>query len=555
MSSVLASSAPSEPEVRARSRPRIQRDLLVLVAGSVLLAVPFIALHHVNTIDGPAHVLGGKLLGSLGSTPVVGHYYDFSYGNAPNILTQLLLGALMGVLSPTWAEKVLVVAYIVMFPLSVRYAIRSVNKDAGWLALISLPFVVGYLFLLGFYDFSYGMIGAMVAIGTAIRFRGRWSVGRCVGLAAILIVTYAAHVVPAVMAVVVIATITAVDAVGSWLAQRAEAGGSLRSVARDVVLFPALAVLPLVVLTVLFVSTGSGGGLATQRKSLTSLVGGLVTLTLPTVSYSRIEVVAAVVVALLLAVLIVLAAMRLRTWRPPLLTVGLAAATLVCAFVYFAAPDDLGTGSYLNDRLCLFVPLLLLLLLASVPLSARTLQVAGVVGLCAALVAAGARLPTQVRYDRQVTEYLTVERAISPGSTLVAFRFSVFSPALGNRRYKDSDPLAHEASRVAADVGAVDLRHLEGQFAYYPDRFRPHLEYLAQRYLNDYDVPPNVNLSAYNKASGRAVGYVLLVGLKQASAQVRNAPGTRALEQVLERDYVRVMVTQPTGLVELYRHR
>jgi len=328
-----------------------------------------------------------------------------------------------------------------------------------------------------------------------------------------------------------------------------------RKILQKILFPPVLAIVPSAVLTGIFVlsqSTGSGG---LQHKSLKSLVEGLATLTLPIVSYVRLEIVAAVLTVVVLVVLVILSVGKLRRAKPSTRANGLWAAVVVCIVIYFASPDSIGTGSLLNDRLSLFPPLMLLLACASVPIAPRIWRSAGFVGLVLALLLTGVRLPTQGRYDRQVTEYLTVERAIPPGKTLVALRFTVFSPPLGNQRYKASDPLAHEASRVAADNGDIDVRNLEGQFPYFLKQFRPHLEQLAQRYLNDYYVPPRVNLSAYNHDSGRSIDYVLLVGLNQASAKVRHAPATQAIEQVLARHYVRVMVTQPTGLVELYRLR
>jgi hypothetical protein len=506
----------------------------------------------VNTIDGPAHVLGGRLLGSLGDTSIVRHYYDISFNTAPNVVTQLLLVALMRVVSPTWAEKVLVSVYIVAFPLSVRYAIKSVNRDAGWLTLLSLPFVISYLLLLGFYDFSYAMVGAFIAIGMTIRYRASWTPWRAVGLCLVLVLTYAAHIVPAIMALVVIATITVVEALGEWSSRRAE-GAVQNPIVSRFVLPPLLAMTPVVALVLGFIASGTGGGLAMQRKSLKSLVAGLGSLTLPIVSYSRIEIVASVLTAAVLAILFIIAIGKSRTSRPSRLTTALFVATVACVVVYFVSPDDLGTGSYLNDRISLFPPLMLILVCASISMSARVLRTAGAMGLVAALLAAGARLPTQVHYDHLVNEYLTVESAIPPGATLVAFRYSEFSPPLGNQRYDQSDPLAHEASRVAADNGDVDLRHLEGQFNYFPDRFRPSLNRLASRYLNDFNVPPTVNLLRYNGASGRPAQYVLLVGLTHASRQVRNDSATLNVERALASDYVRVMVTRPTGLVQLYR--
>ena len=161
-----------------------------------------------------------------------------------------------------------------------------------------------------------------------------------------------------------------------------------------------------------------------------------------------------------------------------------------------------------------------------------------------------------MKYDRLVSEYLTVEPEIPPGTTLVALRYAVFGPPLGYERFRQVDPLAHEASRVAVDRGDVDLRHLEGQFVYYPNRFRSDLNQLADKYLEvDYPFLPHVDLLEYNRLSGRPVQYVLVIGLSSASPKVRRDPATRAVERQLASDYVRVMVTSPTGLVELYRHR
>ena len=218
------------PPARAVRRP--PPDLVTLVAASVLLAVPFVVLHHVNTVDGPADVLGGRILGSLGGAPIVRHYYVTSFGIDPNVLAQLMLAALMVAVSPTWAEKILVAGYVVALPLAVRYAIRSVNPSAGWATLVWLPFVVSFMLLYGFYDFCYAMVGVPIAIGVAIRSRGKWSAPRVGTLALVLVATYFAHVVPLVMAIVVIATITAVDAVGEWYdTAKARRNPSTRSLA------------------------------------------------------------------------------------------------------------------------------------------------------------------------------------------------------------------------------------------------------------------------------------------------------------------------------------
>ena len=140
------------------------------------------------------------------------------------------------------------------------------NPSAGWAALVSLPFVVTFMLLYGFYDFCFAMVGALVAIGMAIRFRGRWTTRRVVGLAFVLVLTYAAHVVPLVMAVVVVATIAAVDTAGEWHHPQPASAANPGAILRRTALPPLLAVLPVCALTVAFVASGDGGGqLATQH--------------------------------------------------------------------------------------------------------------------------------------------------------------------------------------------------------------------------------------------------------------------------------------------------
>jgi hypothetical protein len=195
-----------------------------------------------------------------------------------------------------------------------------------------------------------------------------------------------------------------------------------------------------------------------------------------------------------------------------------------------------------------------ILAFASMARTQRLWRAAGVVLLVVTLIMAGARLPTQEHYDTLVDEYLTVGRVIPPGATLVSLRYSTFSPPVGNVRYKQVDPLENVSSRVAADGQDIDLRDLEGLFGYFTARFRPSVRSLSNRYLNNFAVPPDVNLTEYQDHGG-SLDYVLVVGMNQASPQVRRNPATERVERELAADYVLVYTTRPTGLVQVYRHR
>ena len=129
------------------------------------------------------------------------------------------------------------------------------------------------------------------------------------------------------------------DAGGEWYRLRTLGRSPAREVFRQTVLPPVVAVLPVGVLVVAFVVSGGAGGLSAHRRGLGYLIGGLATLTLPTVSYTRGEIVASLLIAGLFLTLVVLAARRARSERPSRLTIGLAAACVLCVVVYLAAPD------------------------------------------------------------------------------------------------------------------------------------------------------------------------------------------------------------------------
>src|SRR4030095_7481514 len=140
---------------------------------------------------------------------------------------QLLLAGMMRLISPSNAEKLLVSGYLIVFPLSLRYAIRSIDRGAGWLAFLALPFTFNYLYYLGFYNFCYGVALSMFAIGFALRHRRAWDLRTTAILALLYLLTFGAHLLPFVMALAFIGIVAGYDALGEL--RRARQTGVLSS--------------------------------------------------------------------------------------------------------------------------------------------------------------------------------------------------------------------------------------------------------------------------------------------------------------------------------------
>ncbi len=219
---------PPVPDVARESR---WTDLPLAIALAVELGL-LALLPRVVTVDGPAHVLGGWVL-LHARDPFLQRFYDVDLTPVPNLLATLLLAGLLQLLGPDGAEKALVAAYVVGLPLGLRYALRGVDPRAGWLAVVAVPLTPHYLYTYGFYNLCLGLALSLVVVGLALRQREAWTRGAAVGLALLLVLTWSAHLLPALVAgllvgVLVLARLRAAGAPG---AARAAAAGRPRGAA------------------------------------------------------------------------------------------------------------------------------------------------------------------------------------------------------------------------------------------------------------------------------------------------------------------------------------
>ena len=516
----------------------------VLAAALALQLLPLLLLDRVVTVDGPAHLLGGSVLERYGEpvADVVRRFYEVDLSPVPNLLTSFLLAGLLEVVGPDLAERLLVAAYVLLLVLGLRYALRGVDPDAGWLAVAALPFVGSYLFFYGFYNFCLALGLLLVVAGVALRRRDGWSPGAVVALALLLLLTWSAHLLPLLVAgllVAVLAVIRALDA-------RRAGDPVLRHL-----LGPALAGLPVLALTAAFLASPAAAHGAAVRRPLGQLALSYVTTGGPLVVYSPPEYVPAVAVTAVLVTLAV-TALRQGRWTPE--RVALAAAFLLTSAAYFVSPAQYGPEyGFLNDRWS-YLPPLFLLLAAAGPAPSRRLRTGcTAVLLVAALALVALRVPTEVGYQRDVAEMLSVVPQVPPGSTLLQVTLTRRPPRLPDARNRARDPLRHLTGRVAVLTGGVDLRHYEARLPYFPVRFRAGQDLgarLGPAGAGLDDVPPTFDL----RVAAERVDVVLVVGRQQVDPAALG-PRTRQLLEDLSAGYALVATSSRSRLTQVWVRR
>ncbi|MCZ2829543.1 hypothetical protein O2W14_11930 [Modestobacter sp. VKM Ac-2986] len=535
---------------------------VLLVVGLAVQLAPLLLLGHVLTQDGPAHVDSAWVLLHHGDPGVVGdalrEHYLLDLSPVPNLLTTGLLAALLPLLGPDWAEKAVVAGFVLALVLGLRYALRGVDRRAGWLAVAALPFAGSHLVAYGFYNFVWGVALSLIAMGVALRAREGWTAARTVALALLLLLTWSAHLMPEVAAVGVVGAL----AVGRLLASRREAGWG--PALRRHVAGPALAVAPTVLLTGWYVVTGGGDhGEVVGGPSLVR-VGWLLSMYRPLVVGSWWELPSALLVAGTLLALLVVAVRRrgapadggttdAALARSDRAVLGLS--TVLAALAVLVVPSRLGQEyGFLPDRLAWFPPLVLLLFCATrLPRRTTTHRLVAGLLVLAATVAALVRLPTQLADERAADELLSVAADIPAGSTFLVLRFDGHEAALAPLP-RAPDPLRHVSSRLAIEAGAVDVGHYEAAFPYFQVRFtaEPGIRAAIDPEREGIErVPPTVDLPA----AGRDLDHVVVVGLDRAPAWVRSDDRTSRVLDDLRAGYEEVAVSGPSGYASVWRLR
>ncbi|HWM92486.1 MAG TPA: hypothetical protein VN493_17100 [Thermoanaerobaculia bacterium] len=527
---------------------RPDRETWLFAALIVLHLLPVWLLPFAPTQDGPAHLSMAHALRQDGTSEgnYLREYFVPNEEAVPNRFIFFLLADVLRFLSLPVAEKVLLSAYVVLLPLSARYALRSVRPQAGFLAFLSFPFTYNFLLNMGFYNFCFSLPAFLFSLGFWLRQRGRLGIARTAGLALLILWTYFCH--PVTLGVLVGTLLT----LASWrtlLALRRRQGlRSLRWLAG-----PLMASAPAVVLLLSFFQDRMGGPvsdmtLAAKARQLAALYS-LVSLDTRLVAFS-------LALSTVLG-LLALTALGHRSRRRHLLRAdGLLLATLLLTVIYFVAPNEMGQGGFVTHRLNLFPFLVLILWLGTfsfpeaLRVSIRSAGAAISFGFLGAMFAIWAGL------GAYLSDILTAAPHVEPRRTLLTLSFSnagVEEDGSGDLTFR-TWPFVHAGSHIAARVSVVDLALYEAHEDYFPLTYRPERDpfvHLVREPLELEAEPPRVDLPGYRARTGGRIDYVLLVW---PEALPPDDPRARELRRQLAATYERIH-TSPEGLAELWRWR
>ncbi len=527
--------------------PASRSDFGKFIFGLLLLIhlLPIWIFHHMPTSDGPAHVGNAYLLRHYQdpSYPQFRRYYELNPKPVPNYMTHLVLMAFMYVVSPGIAEKLFLSVYVILLPLAARYALAALRSGAEFLSLLVFPFTYNLLLHKGFYNFSIGLPMFFFIVGYWLRHHKGFKASQTGVLALLLFITYFSHIVPFFVVLLVIGILSFAVC---WREARSSSRWS--SAAIRYLLPPVLAATLPVAFAITFLSgrhsrPGFSIGITDRLIQLATCYS--------LVSYDRWELTFALGVAAIFAcvgVWLLLRRMHDVGQGHPFL-----AAAASCAAVYLIAPNQFGSGTYITERLILFVYFSLLLWFGAysfTPTARRAIQASALIVSLLFLAGHGVKYRELNVY---IDEYFTIMNSISPNTTVFPVLFSYAGEAPdGHKLAHRVWPFAHLSSWITAERGVVDLFNYEAWTGDFPLLFRRKLNPLVELSsapLGVYRLPPVVDLIGYPRRTGGTVDYVIVWSTRTGEQEAR---GQSILSQ-LNQAYDLVAVSTPHGYGRLYR--
>ena len=427
------------------------------------------------TQDGPSHLYNAAVLRDYSSTPIYQQYYERRFTLAGNVLTQPLLLLLMSVLPPVAAAKALTAIVVAAFPFGLAWLLSAFTRNTAPFTLFGSLCALNFFVQMGFWNFCYGVVLLLFALGWTARGRSVW------GVAALSLVLYLSHP----LAWAVFGLYCGIRALESrrFLPLLAHAPGGL---------------------LVLIYMTGASGPPKEIDPSWGGRLWPFYSLSFLHTRTNSAETIWALAV---LAVFLILLA---STRRRPDALVWTAAG---CVAVGLLMQERMSWDAYFTSRMALFAFLLLVTWSATRVWSPNAQRVLAAVALL--LLVSGSLLRFQLcrQWSTELAAYTQVFSAIKPDSTVLAIRLEDVK-----RHYS---PTAH-AIGLLSPMPFIDLRNYEAASDHFLTRFRPdHAPFPALGNQMELERPmPRIDIGRYERETRGRVDYLLFEGPESTETRI-----------------------------------
>lgn len=166
----------------------------IFYAAVLLNMLPVLPYKFFPTMDGAAHLYNSNLINELlfNSNSDISNYFILNSIPVPNWLGHFVLSVFNYFLPAFIAEKILLLSYLLLLPLSFRCFVKQYGNQ--YLSYLILPFCYSYLFYLGFYNLSISLILLFTTLSFWKKHEAELTLKPLLVLFFLISLTYFAHV-------------------------------------------------------------------------------------------------------------------------------------------------------------------------------------------------------------------------------------------------------------------------------------------------------------------------------------------------------------------------
>lgn len=180
-------------------------SLLVLQLSPIWFA-PYPALH-----DYPNHLARVYILHHYSLNESFQQLYGLDPQVIPNLAMDLIVPALMNVMSVENASKVFLSLIVVLFSLGLHWLGVAIGDRPRWNALVANVFIYNFTLSYGFVNYMFGMGLFFIALALWLRLRRAWTLARVLTIGALAAACYVSHLSALVFLGISCVTLTAVQ--------------------------------------------------------------------------------------------------------------------------------------------------------------------------------------------------------------------------------------------------------------------------------------------------------------------------------------------------------
>lgn len=540
---------------------RKRSGFFIFTALVLIHLIPIWIFDYFPSQDGPAHIENASVIRDYHhpDRSILRTYYTFNKNFTPTWFGHLILVGLMYIVPAVIAEKIFLTLYVILFPISVRYALNAVSSDNNFLAYMSFPFIYNYTLHLGFYSFCLSLSLFFFMVGYWLKNRDHFNFQKICILTCLSLLLYFFHVVSLAMAYLGIAILTV------WLVTldfvrdedlKTSKLLKLWKICKKRALTVFLAFLPTLILLMVFM----------QPRGLTIEVNRSFGETLymlrdllqieALVSFQRPEFWISLALGIVFWALFLRIATSKIAHRKFQRLDGLIFVIMAYILIFMMSPESISKFEIITPRLNLYPFFALLIWFGTYTYHETVKRTIALVAIAITLTSLSFLITKYAELNDYMAEYLSGQELIQPNTTLLPISFS------SNGFSSDGKPLAlkakpflHTSGYIAAERGVVEFTNYEaGEFDWFPIVFREELSpylHIAIGYGLEKE-PPRIEFLTYPERTGGQVDYVLVWAVKEDQL---NLEATRSIFRQLEEGYRLIYTSPGNGMMKLYQRK